>query len=767
MNARVVLFVSIAAVSWIATPGCGGGGDGDAGIDADHEVTDADESDTDQDVETTTDGDVDGDIDSDTVELPAHAPAVLILDQELRHHSTWIDVIRAFESAGLDVSYRRFYPHLTVADVTPGDGGEVPYSVIVMAAGRFPGDPGSRMRLGELEPAARFVQEGGALLLAPASGQRNSYSGENDFFLFNRLLEELAVPVRIDRNTIIGEFFFDPALPHRTTTWSYATPLEFNIAYPYFVTPEEESLAGGNAPSLRVASDEVQVLLHTWSEGYLWLNLDDGVTEELIDFIDEELAVAALAQAGDAGGFVAVVPRGTLTVTSASTISDKPAMDEEREGVNRAWLGELAVVLRDLVNGERELDVTWSRDSDELFSVAAPGFDPIDPDGEVVEIASVVSELLVPDTPPSGELVEAVPDPIPGPRELPSWFSPGGCRLAYGSMTSELRFMATAFDEVVNNDIDILMTTTNPVRLTQLEGDELAAEREMYRTVGGMAEDAGARWFVGEHYVGVFLGTEPRAYPRMVGSHGFEADSPDPLSAGYWEDVLLPTCAAVGEVAGESPGIAGLHFDMELYGGPVWHHDGWAFSDDDARAFESAGSDADLARELVEANAVDRLDLLVDRGRLGEYFGTLEDTVAEYGRRCREAAREHAPDLELMLYNAGFPNTWFHVGLMRGLGTSERPVIVLTYDGWARRPTEALWAAGVDLVHLGGTIVSHWRPDQFEDVLVALARGNDGYWYFTFNDFSSTNAEPPPLHGDSGMYWRAVIDANDRLRRGD
>jgi hypothetical protein len=77
---------------------------------------------------------------------------------------------------------------------------------------------------------------------------------------------------------------------------------------------------------------------------------------------------------------------------------------------------------------------------------------------------------------------------------------------------------------------------------------------------------------------------------------------------------------------------------------------------------------------------------------------------------------------------------------------------------------EALWATGVQLVHLGGAIVAHFLPSDFDDVLVSLARGNDGYWYYSFNDFSSINADPPDLHGPSSAYWAAVDDANAVLQ---
>lgn len=733
----------------MSSPGCDDSPpSGDAGPDAD----------ADTDIDAEPDGDGDGDPDADT----GPAAEVLILDHELRHVSTWVDVIGGCERAGLTARYRRFYPHLTRADVEPGEDGQLPYSIVVVAAGRYPGSPGSQMRMGELDNARSFVEAGGVLVLVPQSGFRDSYTGENDFFLFNRLLEELEVPVRIDHTTMIGTAWFgEPSPPHRSNPWGYATPLEMVIGYPYLLTPgEDERIAGGVMPSLRVASDTVQGLLHTHDIGYVWTYLG-GDPEERVRYLDDQLAAATLSRVGE--GYLAVVPRGPLTLGGASSISDKPASDPEREAVNRAWVDELFEQLWDLARGQTTLEVTWTRDEDTLFSVAASNVDPLDDAGEVFEVASAINTLPVPEAPPEGELEEEVPDPPPSPRVDPEWFSAGGGRLGYGGLPEDRGAMAAAFAEAADHGIDVLMTTTYPSRLATLFGSELTAEREMYRQVAALAEDAGVRWYIGQHYVGPFLATEPRAFPLMVGSHGGEADSPAPLSSTYWEEVLLPICAVVGEVASENPGIAGFQIDMELYNGPVWHHDGWAFSDDTVRVFADHGGDGELAEALVESAPHDRLDLLIDAGRLAEYFGELESAAEDYGRRCRELATVSAPELGFMIYNAGFPNTWFHLGLMRGLATAENPVIVLTYDGWSGQPTETLWAAGVNLAHLGGAIVSYWLPDDFTDVLVSLARGNDGYWYFTFNDFSVTNPDPPPLHRDGDEYWEAVDEANALL----
>jgi len=660
----------------------------------------------------------------------------------------------ACDEAEVPATYRRFYPHLTAADVTPVDD-EHPYEIVVMAAGRSPGNPSSLARLDEVDHAVSFVEQGGGLVLVTQHGWQDSTSGENDFFVQNRILERLAVPVRIDRNTVIGDVWVgSPGPPHEPTDWSYPTPLEFQLGYPYLQTPDEEKIAGGAAPTLRVASTAVQVLLRTHSQGYVWGWLQGSNT---VFALLEPRAMATLAPAGE--GYVAVVPRGALLLSAGTgVLSDKPAMDLDSLTANREWTEGLVGQLHRLVTDASELTITETMGSDTLFSVGAPNEPPLDSDGEVVEIASEVSTRPVPDAPPSGELSEQVPPPPTELRPLPAWLTPYGGRLAYGSLTPDQAGMATAFDEIVNHDIDVLMTSTDPSLLATLTGTALADEQAKYVAIAAMAETAGASWFVGD-----WFNSAAGDYPPMVGAHGYATDVPAPLHEAYWADVVIPIYTAVGELAAANPGLAGLHLDLELYNGPVAHHDGWAFSDDTLEFYLADVSDAVLADELRAAEAGERMDLLVDRGLLGDYFGALEAAAYDLGRRCREAAHASAPDLELMVYAAGFPNTWFYRGLLRGLGTADKPVTVLTYEGWGERLTEALYAEGIHLAHLGGTIVSHWLPDDFTQALLSLAIGNDGYWYFTFNDFSATNPAPPDLHGTTAEYWSALDEANGLL----
>ena len=267
------------------------------------------------------------------------------------------------------------------------------------------------------------------------------------------------MPVRVDRNVVIGGVY-NSGQAHEPTAHGYPTPLEFMLGYPYLLTPDDTRIAGGNLPTSSVDSEDVQVMLRTHAAGRLWRKLS-GVNSTPL--LTEERAVATVAAAGE--GYVAVVPRGVLTTAAASgNLSDKPAMDLDMRDANRGWLAEFAALGRDLALDLADLDVTQVRTGDELFSVAATNHEALDPSGEVYTVGVPVCDEDVPAAPPAGALLEEVP-PSVGEPPWPDWFSPGGGRLAYGNTIADAIDMATAFDEVADHGIDVLMTSTDPSQL--------------------------------------------------------------------------------------------------------------------------------------------------------------------------------------------------------------------------------------------------------------------------------------------------------------
>jgi len=718
------------------------------------------------DVAATIDADHDADATPDAAPdgAPRRVPRMLVLDSELRHASGWVDVLgNAAGRSPVEATYRRFFPHMTSRDVTPmGTSTSLPFDIVVLAAGRGPTAPTSMYRADEIALARSFVERGGVLVLAPQAGFADSPTGDNEFFVFNRVLEELHVAIRIEKNTLLGDAWVGASRPaHEPSMWAYPTGIEESVGYAYLQPSDGVSFPGGSipaglVPTLRVGGDDVHVLLRTFAnEGYLWQRRAGDPATRVVTVVGER-PVAAIASAG--AGYVAVVPRDTLTLSGASgTLSTTPVTDDAANARSAAWVTGLLSLLGELALHERSLSRGPAVDVDPMFSVAAPGWDALEPAGEVIRLRSAPRARAVPDAPPEGILNEtAVDDGMPPPRI--AWFDPRG-RVGYGSLPSDPARVRSLFADARAHRLNAVMTTTNPHNLLSLTGSALDAEQQRYRDAGNAAMSEGVHLYVGGYFDHLFRQTSPRAFPRMVGANGLEVDAPDPIDDGFWTAQVISQCDAVARATAGS-GVTGMHFDMELYGGPIVHQDGYAFSAGDVRAWQAAGGDAMLAAQWLAAAASERLDLIVDRGVLGDYFSRLTGVATSLATRCRDAARAVNPALEFMLYVPAFPNTWFYRGMIRGLGTRERPVIVLTYDGWSRRATRILQSAGDPLVHLGGVIVGHYTPDTFGRALTALSRGTDGFWFFTADDIATGNPMRPALHGTADAYWRAIDGVN-------
>lgn len=707
------------------------------------------------------------------------SPRALILDHALRHPSTWVDVIEGLADVGVDVTYRRHYPHLTVADAVPAaDGERPPWDVVILAAGDAPTGGSSRTRMEEVDNAVRFAEAGGVLVLAARAGVRDGFVGDNDWFVHNRILEELDVDMRIGRGILLGATWAassgEAAPPHVVTAAGYPTTLEPRVGYAFAETsrgsPTGASVtrvALGVAPRLHVASPEVEVLLRTLPGAFEWRHLGGEEATRVVR-LDGAVPAAAVAPAGR--GYVVALGRGTLTLSAVTgLLSDKPAHDSTYERAGREWVRGLLAWLAELAGGA-PLRVTQPLPGDALFRVAADGILPEPGPGEVLGVASAIATRDVPARPPEGRLDAPLPGRIDRGAAAPAWLRAGGGRVAYGELPPRRADVPIALAEVAAHGYDAWITFTTPGRLHGygLDTAALDDERALYAEVASHVSDAGVRWIVGDTLTAGQYALDPDAFPRMVAASGRVEDAPAPLDEDFWDTVVLPTYREVGALSRAHPGIFGLLLDLELYGGPIHHTDGHAFSDSTVRAFLSAWRGEGLG-ELAERAPGERLDWLVDRGRLGDYFDTLEGLAFARGDALRRAAHARAPDLWFLVALPLYPTTWLYHGLLRGLGTPERPVVLLTHEAWDGRAGAVLAAEGVHVVHLGGAVVRYFRPEDVGDVVLALSGGGDGYFLRTFDELSAAYPTPAGLHGAASEYWSAIDAAHEALSgdRGD
>ena len=110
------------------------------------------------------------------------------------------------------------------------------------------------------------------------------------------------------------------------------------------------------------------------------------------------------------------------------------------------------------------------------------------------------------------------------------------------------------------------------------------------------------------------------------------------------------------------------------------------------------------------------------------------------------------------------PNTWFYRGLIRGLGSAERPVVLLSYDYFTRTLTEALQGEGLAVLPVSGVVAVRLDATDVGTSMANAAQNGSGYWLFQYGDFPvGPDAMAPPRHDPPQAYWDALNAVDSRL----
>ncbi|MBI5499015.1 MAG: hypothetical protein HY907_02155 [Deltaproteobacteria bacterium] len=684
----------------------------------------------------------------------------LLLDYDILHPDAWIDLHDALAAADVPLDYRRWYPHLTAADTI----GEDAYGIVFLAAGLSPGTASAEMSLVEVDTAAAFVRSGGLLVLVPWPGYLDTTTGENEWFLFNRILETLGAPLRIDKALLVGPIFgLDPAWPHQDSDEGYATSLEFDVGYGWLrvndASPVVEGmdglLAAGRTTTTRTSGGRIETWAMAFPGQSLWQRLDPSSTQ--MRGVIRDTAAVVVAEAD--GGLVAVVPKGFLTVGGANgMVSHQPVLQPERIDTNRVFLANAMRRLAELRRGA-PLEPNNPAPDQRLFATRAPGFPPITTSDEEISIAYAPHRVEVPDAPPAGDHLATFSIPASEVPDVPL-FPLGRGTLGFGSVPADPADVDVRLAEAAAMGLDTLMMTITPEQL--VTGDLSAADADALRAriadIADRAEAAGVTWTVGMYYSGYAFNNHDAEWPWSVGPQGQRIRQPAAAEVRYWDEVLMPAVVEVATIAATHPGIAGIEIDMETYGGALWYPDLQCFDDESFQVYLDGLSDDALRDELAGVAQRGRLDALLWHGLLRGYVEALSAHVEAAARRMEEAAHALAPDFVFIPYAPIFSSAWFYRAVGAGLATPDLPVVWLSYDTLTARQRESWVADGIPTLHLGGVILGNFDPDGLETGLRSGLSHADGFWLFSFDELSDTVAADPP-HGTRAAYRAAVAAA--------
>ena len=224
-----------------------------------------------------------------------------------------------------------------------------------------------------------------------------------------------------------------------------------------------------------------------------------------------------------------------------------------------------------------------------------------------------------------------------------------------------------------------------------------------------------------------------------------------PTDKQYWADWVMPWFLELAELDLEHGGLDGIIIDAELYGPlttrpaiPVsFYMDVGACMCDDC--FGNFLNRAEVREKPADVQWKDRHQWLVERELTGDYNLHLRDRVAALARRLEQKVHSINPDLLLGFMNwyrndlgQGTGENYFLHGLLEGLKTPERPVMVWTespeyssgYGPHTDVRREHFKAVG-DVIYIPGLYLEEHAPRKLAQQIHDLATHSDGYWIFT------------------------------------
>ncbi|HYT82359.1 MAG TPA: hypothetical protein VEK86_02835 [Gemmatimonadales bacterium] len=571
----------------------------------------------------------------------------LLLDLALSDPLVLESTAAPWHEVGYTVEYRRFYPHLTRADLAR-------YRTLLLLGGREPEAPSDALTLGDLAILNEWLQRGGVVVL----GYAGDGEGFLDRWIMNRWLAALGAGI------VIGDYPLKDTIPlpaGAIEPQPAAWPLPQSALDNAGIAPFP---AGRN--HVLLARDPSQVLARTSATAFIRPPRETPAPRP---------GAAVVAASRVADGLVLVVSRHAL---AAAGIDLRPStlpapLSVEALSRTRAFLEALA---------------RWTRRPAEWASVAPAG--GARAHGAPLALAGAPRPVAThppPLAPPPGTDVMALPRPAPAERAreggVPPWISRQGMRVLWGdprqrSLESMLALVDAAALNVLATEVQA------PARADSL------GLRNAWRPIADRLQATSVRWFPAMSLADLRppLGTGD-AVERDV--RGDTVGVWCALDSLLWRDTLRPAYRALARLGGGGRGgarselIAGVALDLDAARG------GYAaagFCDATYReGLRALGADSGQVEQLAALPPAARYDTLLERGWLGRYYDGLERLVAQRAAAIQADVRRLNPDARFAFRSAEMPSDWFSLGLLRGFSAPDAPVLLWTRE---RRVRDAL-----------------------------------------------------------------------------
>lgn len=604
------------------------------------------------------------------------ARRLLLLDEALTQASELEATAKPWRDAGYRVEYRRYYPHLTRADLAR-------YRTVMVLGGRRPAPGSDALDVGDLALLTEWTLRGGVVVLGyPAESE-----GSFDRWLMNHWLAWTGAGI------MIGDFALrDAAHP---TDWPRALPvLNRGLRGTGF-----GSFAVG-VNNLLLVDDRASTLAAVGSEAF-------EQPPGLPPTTRQDAAIVAARRV--ASGLVIVASRSALAAAPPNDSSDASGRG------TRAFLVSLA---------------RWSRRPAEWARIPTDGPRArLELEGGPAPVQARSPRAA----PPPGAAIErlerrASPTPAHPVRVVPPWITRQGVRALQGSFPalaaarSPLARLA-ALDSLIRlldgGAFNLLVTDAHvgPVAdSAKTQRWERDALRAGWQQVAGRLQATSVRWVP---LVG------PGEFPSPADSAPSESCPLDPAVWGRLASGIRVLARFASNRSDLIPAV-GIHLDAstESWAAPPFCDAAWQ-AGIVALFPDSAGTRERLAR-LAAVPRASRYDSLLEGGLLAAYDSAVARVANQRGAALRADVRRIRRGLLLAVVVDRSPTDWFTRSLVQGMSTPSTPALVFSTDPLGRDLLDTGDSSTVlHVLRLGANVV-------FESGAARLSRAvfqqHDGFW---------------------------------------
>jgi len=622
------------------------------------------------------------------------ARRVLLLDLALSEPALLNSTVQPWRDEGYAVEYRRFYPHLARADLGR-------YRVLLFLLGREPEAPSDALTAGDLALLTEWVLRGGVVVLGyDADGE-----GYLDRWTANRWLEYAGTGISIGDRLLEDTTVRTPTTTGRPQPWAEARVLgdePLGSVFDPFPLDRNNVLA---------ARDSSQLLAVTSRHAF--------VRAPRTPASRPRAGVVAATRIGQ--GLVVVISRhglGALGPQFRSTTAPVQQLDALER--TREFLRALA---------------RWTRRPAEWAHVPPAGR------GVTFSLAQapVPIELAPPAmTPPDGvDTIELplIPDPkLARATNTPEWLRQQGMRVLWTPVfaTREGRRAArsgASLDSLVvlldAGGFNLLAGDAGPESMDSLHvrWEERDAVRRAWADAVKRLQPTSVAWIPLLDYGNA----RHAAADSSRGARGEALAAPCALDSILWAEGLPSAYGALGRLAADQRTLV-IAVGLDL-GGLRSYSMGQEFCDAAWRrglAVLIRGGAAGGGWDSLPHAA--RYPALRDAGLLPRYYRALEDEVAARAAGLRDRVLKQRRDLYFAFRLSQPPADWFTLGLVRGFGLPDRPLLLFTPEVWTRDLLAVYRARGFNLVHAVALIPPSLRARDWSGVRQLVFGESDGFW---------------------------------------